>query len=356
MANMTEAQKSDYASLAMYLSAFEGTPGDRAFWESRFKIWWDGNPAFSQGCPRGWIIKIGGRICGFLGNIPSRMWVNGEIHTVYSITTWMVDQEVRDKSMGMLLEQLQIAEGTLLFDTTPTDHVAQVLRNLEFKDLPWGENKESFILLNSNQCLKACMPKFPGASLLAQIAGRLIGAISNARLKTHLKTKNVSSRRVQTVDESFNGLWEKTKAAYTATNLRTPENIRWHYHDDKIEKRIYTVTRGEDLSAYALLRLRIRRGLKTLECVDFWPPTIEQAAGFSLLKAIEEDARKEGFDLISFPHFSQALTRLYRDAGLMERSLPPRKNLVRASERLAEHIAKGRGYFTGVQGDYGTAL
>ncbi len=350
MAELAATKKEDYPSLADYLGAFN-TDGEREFWLSRFRLWWDANPAFTPESPRGWLLKDNGRIKGFLGDIPSRMKVNGEPRTVHSVTTWMVDEELRDRSLELLMEQMSLAAGTLLFDTTPTDLVDEILRNLEFKPLPWGEDKESFVLLDPARCLKALLPDFFGASLAAKGAGPFLSLLERLRRKPESSGLRVA--RVPRAGAEFDTLWEKTEDTASTTNIRTAKTLNWHCaEDDIIEKRLYGCYDGDALTGYAVMRLRQRRGLRTLECADLWPtPDIAP----DLISALTAEAQKEDIQLITFPHFSRPLGARYGEIGLFERTLP-RKNLCLAPTALADALLKeDTSYFVGLQGDYGTA-
>ncbi|MFH2203154.1 MAG: hypothetical protein ABIJ96_08585 [Elusimicrobiota bacterium] len=352
MAELIAARQEDYDALAGYLGAFIGTYGERRFWLSRFRLWWDANPAYAADQPRGWLLKDQGRIAGFLGAVPSRMLVGGGERTVYSITSWMVDEAFRDRSLELLLRLMEHAADTLLFDTTPTDHVDEILRNLEFKPLPWGEDKESFVLIDPARCVEALLPELPGSGLAAKAAAAPLGLLQRLRGAGAGK----SGRRVArcaAADAAFDTLWESTRKSAATTNVRTAAVLKWHCtEDDKIDKRLYACREGDKLSAYAIMRVRDRRGLRTLECVDLWPN--ETPALSDLISQIAEDARIEGLHLLTFPHFSPRLGARLRELNLFERGLR-RKNLCLAPAGLRDALREENSYFVGLQGDYGTA-
>ena len=158
----------DYPQLSQFLARFPDLGGGEQFWLSRFGMWWDDNPAFAADIERGWALKDSGRIVGFLGNIPSFFQLDSKPVAAFSVTTWMVLPSYRDLSLELLLTQMRLAKDSLLFDTTPTRGVAQILENLGFTLVPWGEARESLLLVDFEKCLRARLGAFGGAGILAK--------------------------------------------------------------------------------------------------------------------------------------------------------------------------------------------
>ena len=61
----------------------------RETWLQRFENWWTLNPAFTSGCPRGWMLEEGEKILGFIGNIPVRFVVHGEMKIAAASAAWI---------------------------------------------------------------------------------------------------------------------------------------------------------------------------------------------------------------------------------------------------------------------------
>ncbi|MBI3543819.1 MAG: hypothetical protein HY075_11150, partial [Deltaproteobacteria bacterium] len=64
-------EPADYARVAAYLAAYPGEKRAADVWLKRFGLWWDDNPAFGGDVERGWFLKDGDRVVGFLGNVPT---------------------------------------------------------------------------------------------------------------------------------------------------------------------------------------------------------------------------------------------------------------------------------------------
>jgi hypothetical protein len=354
---ISTVSKQDYAELSSFLAAFPALAGSLEFWTSRFRIWWDDNPAFGPGMERGWIVRDGKALVGFLGNLPSPFQLNGRQTVVFSITTWMVLPEYRDQSMALLLKQVQAARETLLFDTTPTDQVASILENLGFEPLPWGEKKESFIALDFKRCLRAKLRPLPAAELPLRAAAGAMRWLQSLRLRNLESPAPLKVVEADTVDSSFDRLWERTKGLYANTNVRTSQALRWHcFADPKIEKKLFACREADELLGFMILRAKERRGLKTLECVDFWADPARGGVLSALISSVRRHAEERSLNLLSFPHFSDGFGRELRRLGLLEIPLPSRKGFCRAPAGLSPGIGKENSYFVGLQGDAGTAL
>jgi len=346
----------DYEELASFLADFPALAGSLEFWKSRFRVWWDDNPAFDSGMERGWLLRDGKAVGGFLGNLPSLFQLNGMRTVVFSITTWMVLPRYRDQSLALLLKQIEAAKETLLFDTTPTDQVASILEKLGFDPLPWGQKRESFIALDFERCLRAKLPPFPGDALALKAPAAVLGWLQSFRL-TGLKPPLRKVVETDRVDASFDRLWERTKGLYANTNVRTSEALRWHcFADSKIEKRLFACYEADELLGYMILRSKERRGLRTLECVDFWADPAREGVLSSLIRSVWRSAQERSLDLLTFPHFSHGFARDLRRIGLLEVPLPSRKGYCRASAGVSPGIIGKNSYFVGLQGDAGTAL
>ncbi|MBI5623768.1 MAG: hypothetical protein HY924_08325 [Elusimicrobia bacterium] len=348
---------SDYAALAGFLAGFPGLGAPAEFWLGRFRLWWDENPAFRPEAARGWMLRRRGALCGFLSNAPGLMWAQGKPLRVFSVSTWMVLPEHRHASLDLLLKQMEEAKATLLFDTTPTEHVAAVLENLGFENIPWGEDKESVALLRPDLCLKA---RFGAPSLVPDAAWRaggwLLDRVQGLRLRRGRAGAGLKVELAREAGPAFDRLWERTKARHRLTNVRTSSVLRWHcFADRDVEKRLFACRAGEEVAGYLIAKANTRRGLKALEVVDYWADSDADGVFEALLDGVLEHAAGAGFALASFGHFTPSFESSLRAAGLWEVPLTARRNLVLAGPGAPVRAAEEGAYFTGLQGDYGTS-
>ncbi|MBI4676320.1 MAG: hypothetical protein HY748_01930 [Elusimicrobia bacterium] len=366
----------DYTQLARFLAEFggqgaavpggkpfsipgggPGPGGTREFWLSRFRLWWDENPAFRPESPRGWMLRRRGEFCGFLANAPSLMLAGGRVLQVFSVSTWMVGPEHRDASLDLLFKQMESCKGTLLFDTTPTELVAAIIENLGFERLPWGGERESFVALRPAACLKA---RFAGGPFLPDWAWRgagwLFGKLQGVRLGPGRQSQGLRVEGSKEAGPAFDRLWERTKGLHGLTNVRSGEVLRWHcFADAHVEKKLFSCWAKDEVVGWMIAKVRPRRGLRSLEVVDHWADPSVQGTFEALTSFLVSWARESGHDLLTFGHFSPAFEKALRSAGLLETSLRTRRRYCLVGPGCPVRVSPQASYFTGLQGDYGTS-
>jgi hypothetical protein len=345
-----EVSPGDFDRLAPFLAGFPGLGGEAEFWRSRFHLWWEGNPAFRPDRPRGWALRRGGDVVGFLASVPGLFQLGGNPKTVFSVSTWMVLPGHRDESLRLLVEQMASCEDALLFDATPTKAVSEILLNMGFRLLPWGRERESLLIVDSPSFLRAATRGWLGGPL----SSGALDALQGFRLRGLAGPLEASPSAE--IGPEFDDLWERTRGLHANTNVRGSEILRWHcLADRRVDKRLLACRGGGRALGYLILKARLRRGLRTLECVDAWLDPQAEGAFDALLLAAREYARLRRFALVSFPHFSRGFGARLRRAGLLEAGLKDRRSFVKAPAEADALIRGDNSYFVALQGDYGTS-
>ncbi len=109
----------------------------RETWLQRFENWWTLNPAFTAESPRGWILEEDGKIVGFIGNIPVRFVIHGEMKTAAASAAWYVDPSVRGPtSMRLFNEYLKQGNVALFLFKTEDRNLAKVLLKYGYREYP----------------------------------------------------------------------------------------------------------------------------------------------------------------------------------------------------------------------------
>jgi hypothetical protein len=355
MAEISIVGPQDYADLAMFLSSFPGLAAARGFWDSRFSLWWEANPAFGPAVERGWLLRDQGRVVGFLGNVPSLFQLDGEPVTAYNASTWMVLPEYRGRSLELLLRQLAAARQTVLFNGTPTEAVARLIPGLGFKTFPWGDNRKSFLALNPRRCLEDKLGAGLGGRLLSGLLAPVLHLLQRVRLRHLKESGQLQVRRVERADPEFDLLWEKTRRQFQQTNVRTSAVLRWQaFMDPFLDNRLLGCYEGGALLGYTLLKVRKRGDLAVLDCVDLWLDQSRPEVAGALVAYACRYAALEKFDLISFPHFSRDWGLRLRRWGFLE-AAASHKGFFKAAVDINARIEAGPSYFTALQGDESTA-
>ena len=87
MAKLRLVTPEDYGALCAMLSAFHWEGMTPMPWEERLRHWWEGNPAFHPDWERGWVLDDGEKLVGFLGSVPRRVALDGQVTLSANATT-----------------------------------------------------------------------------------------------------------------------------------------------------------------------------------------------------------------------------------------------------------------------------
>ncbi len=100
---------------------------EKDVWIRRLAHWWDENPFATLLPERGWLLRKGGKLVGFLGLIPTCYCVNGKAAPAFIASTWRIDEEHRNAALPMLQRIRRLGESAIIADTTPTPAVQLLL-------------------------------------------------------------------------------------------------------------------------------------------------------------------------------------------------------------------------------------
>ena len=344
----------DYESLARYLMTFPDETGDLDFWRDRFRLWWEDNPAFSNGLARGWVLKNNDKIVGFMGNLSTSFLLAGKPIIVNSGTTWRVDSNYRTQSLRLFFELLKYSKETLLFGTTPNDTVSRVLEMSKFQLLPRGGRRTSVLITNFEKALGALLPKNGGGRLMVKALAPIFDLIQQWRLTPADEKERLSVREVFKADPSFDELWEKTKNRYPYTSIRSAKIIHWYcFGSQRFRKKLFGVYKDGLLWGYAIFANPQGRRLNFLECLDFWCEPGEKNAVGLLIDYLRKYAQKNSFDGVKFYGFSTEMDDLFKTAGLFQIRAKRSREYVRVKMKLEPPLSRENAYFSYMLGDIG---
>ena len=353
MATIQVVEPDIYERLADFLSQ-SGNPSEPVeLIHQWFRLWWEENPAFAPGMKRGWVVIDSDRIGGFIGSLPCPLQLGGKPVTAFSATTWRVLPEFRNQTMGLIFQWMALGKTAPLFGTTPTNDVVKILQTLRFTLLPPADNHNASVLVLNSRNVLASMA---GDSGMMEFAALLAGPAAN-QVQRFLARKvhgaDLSKvRRICQADSSFDDLWERTRHIYANTNVRTAAWVNWYsFQPPNAGKLLLGYQDGAGLHAYILCQPKKHDRLKVLECADFWTePDCEEALP-ALLRATEDHARAEGYDLVLLPHFTAAYGTALSDLGLLTREIKLKTNYFKPT--AGADVKPENSYFVSAQGDYG---
>ena len=353
MTSIQSVEPSVYEALAAFLSSSDNATGPPDRVHQWFRLWWDDNPAFQPEMKRGWILTDHDKIVGFVGNVPSLLQLGGETATVFSATTWRVLPEYRSQTMRLIFQWTALGRSTVLFATTPSAEVTRILQCLHFRLLPPAANrKTSVLVLNSERVLAALGRDTGLARIVAWCCSPAIDQFQKLLIRKVKVAQPEPVRCLDRADALFDELWERTKHLYSNTNIRTSSWINWYcFQYPHTDKALLGYVSGDRLHGYVICERRKHEKLNLLECADFWVAPEHSPARFSLLRAIEIYARKENYDLVLFPHFTNAYGTELEAVGLFTREVRVKTNYFKPPAKM--DVREDNSYFVSAQGDYG---
>jgi len=132
--NVREVQDTDIITLSDFLPA--GIPNTTPeFWLRRFDLWWTSNPAYTPQIPRGWVLEHENAIVGFIGNIPVKFLVLGEVKIAVASSGWYVDPSVRGISSLRLFNEFMKQKNAAIYLFKAEDEpLMEIIRKYKFEE------------------------------------------------------------------------------------------------------------------------------------------------------------------------------------------------------------------------------
>ena len=342
-----------YDELIEFLTNFEDEIRDSEFWRSRLYLWWDQNPAFSDKIEKGWVLtqNDNDKIVGFIGNIPTYFHFQRKKIIIYNATSWRVNNTYRNQSLSLIFKAIGYSKDSMLFDTTPSDKIINILKKLKFKQCPILINHTFFNLLNPYNILRAREIKGKLLLLLVKFVSPILKIYQSIRFM-HLNKVNIV-RRLSKADSQFDTLWEKTKNKYENTNVRTSDIINWYcFGNINFKKILFGYFANDELQAYAIFNIASSNNIKRLVCTDLWGININK----KIVKSFVSTAMKYGYenkiDIIDYSNFDNNLSNIYSRLGLFRRSTRD-KRYIKTSVEKYKAFNRNDTYLTFFQGDLG---
>ncbi len=347
----------DYEGVAAFLSNFPNLPADREYWITRFRFWWDDNPAYSQNLDKGWIIRDGSRIAGFVGVVPMIFMLSGKEATVFNSTTWMVLPEYRSYSMALYGRVLAASAKTLLFNTTPSAVVEKILNMLKFKLFARDRKytRTFYIVVNFRKFMMLKYGRVLFGNTIARISSVILRILQFIRI-FRIRSARVSCvKEVAIADDHFDDLWRRTRDIYRNTNMRNAMTINWYCFGNKyFKKDLFGYYEKGRLAGYFICRKYDLSGLRAIECLDIWidPAYKGQAVLLSLINYLRKYAFSHSLDLVRFSLFNGKMSRMLEKSGMLRSLSDKRAEYLAGASDILDMITDENSYLTGAQGDY----
>jgi len=351
--DLLSVQPADYSEITGFLASSLGDTRSPEFWSRRMRTWWEDNPAFDDGCARGWLIRASpsGEVVGFIGNVPSIFQVNFEPRRVFAGTTFRVMPEYRGSSVELHVAQVARHGESWLFNTTANAKVERILEYLKFRSLPSHRSKRRLLLpLDAGQAMRAYLQ-----DKLAAVPDALAGfplAVAQLPLQLRLRERTGDVRVLEAADESFDDLWARTRRRYANTSVRTSAVVQWMcFANPATPKTLVASYEGDALAGYAIFADARWRGLKVLDLVDLWTDGPREATVPGLLAAALEHARARDYAVIALYDFDPGDAAVFRKLGVLFWAEDTARHYYRPPDPDAATLEIHESYLTGFEGD-----
>jgi len=349
-----------YHELAKFLAGFNDNKESYDDWLLRFRMWWDENPAAAGERHYGWILihDVEG-IVGFIGVIPTYFRLHNEEKIALNATTWRVIPNYHSHSIKLFLKMMAAANESIIFNNSPGQYIVPMLEKLHFKKIPMSGSASdklagSIIVLNLPKLLKHRYKKQTFKKLIAISLSAFVKRIHNWRLHKINQAK-LLVKEIANADQSFNVLWNRTRECYANTAVRTAEVINWYCSGINSGRvKLFGCYAEQQLLGFALLWERRDENSDKLECIDFWVDPNSNTNGQvtqSLVSCIFHYAKKQTFDMVIFPHFTNSLAEDLQSLGLLKLAIRNKREFFLVKDSGAAKITQENSYFADYQGD-----
>ena len=344
---------SSFAELAGFLAGFPDEDRSGAFWLERFHLWWEKNPAFDGRTDRGWVLRDNARLVGFFGCVPALFQLHGEPATVFSGTTWRVEEPHRGSSLALLGKLIAATRGSVLFATSPIPLVIRILKTLKFRDLPWYGSSRSIYVADPVSALRPRLDRLPAPGALAQLGAPGLRGLQAWRTR-EIDRGALRVESVERADASFDALWERRRSRFSNATVRSAEVLNWYcYGHSQIRKTLLACHDGGKLVGFAICRKDRVAVPSSLRCLDLWIDRDAGAALPALIAGMRDEARRLDCALVIVPHFSAKLARDLEGLGLFQSNVAGVARLFRAEPATMDRMLAESCYLTDLEGDYG---
>jgi hypothetical protein len=266
--HIREIQDSDYDRIADFHSTFPGDNNTSDKWKKLINYWWDENPAYSKGYPRGVVALKDDKMIGFTGNIPTRMLLSGKEIVASNGTTWRVLPEYRRISMDIAHKNDELTYRYVQFNTSANELVCKMLKIAKWSQYTCAD--DLYYYLGNSQCIsKSKIIHF--MAILQKILVVSLNSLLMILPKQVLIRADSKNAMLEEVDK----LWSLHKDDFQFTNVRDSRYLDWISKS----KTIYYVYYKNEMKGFIILNTYLNTyGEKSVMLVDYWCPGIANYA------------------------------------------------------------------------------
>ncbi len=216
---------------------------------------WLNNPFRGPQDPFGWVLATpAGRIVGFHGLVPLRIWVGGESYPAMSPTTWAVEPGFGKGGLTLLSTYLEWAKDRFLLNTTANAITSGMHSSSNFgmRKIPLDDFDQRLLWLLDARALvrwKIGQSDHPGrlhrlaklapvqaaGAMLAPFALGLVGGLRAAlaaglhQTRIRFACEPLDIEPVEHFGTEFDTLWDRLKNQHAVSVVRTADLLNWRH-------------------------------------------------------------------------------------------------------------------------------
>ena len=214
----------------------------KEFWVHRFEFWWNLNPAYTDQFPRGWVIEKDTSIVGFIGNIPVKFLIRGEVRIAAASNNWYVDPSIRGLySLRLFNEFMKQKSASLLLFKKDIGSLMKILHKYKFEEYILPRYQKEYVFIIDKKKVGLIFFKFlfnnqrPKLSKLVEYYKRLGFLFFGYLYQKPVIRGSVSQGESFTTstcsfcDDSFSRIWEPYLNSYDLSLSRDTSTLNWLY-------------------------------------------------------------------------------------------------------------------------------
>lgn len=299
---------------------------------------WETNPARTEADPFGWVLEADdGRIVGFHGIVPTRLWVGG--HTVAAIapTTWAADPGYGKSGLTLLSTYLNWGADRFLLNTTANAITSAMHETSDFgmRRIPLEDYDQRLLwVIDFNRLLRWKLGQGGNAGALSRIAAsRMAGSVAGVAapfvlglaggVRTALRSgmhgmhirfdaRPLQVERVERCGTEFDELWGRLKGSYAITTERTASFLNWRHVDTPRllgQSHVLACRDGGQLLGYVALREPTTTAPGHFIVTDLFYDRANRDVLHNLMNAAFDFACSRGASVLEVFGFHPALNR-----------------------------------------------
>jgi len=224
----------------------------KEFWLNLFDLWWTSNPSYSNQMPKGWILENDLTFVGFIGNIPVKFMIYGEVKIAAASNAWYVDPLIRGLFSLRLFNEFiaQKYPSLFLFKIEDTSF-EKILSKYKFKKFVLPKfQKEYIYIINKKQVnyvffnviFKKRISTLSDFFELYKKLGFLFFTYlyqKSTFQQADINNETFISSICTVCDDSFSRIWEPYLNSCDITLSRDTKTLNWLYFSPfRLRKRI----------------------------------------------------------------------------------------------------------------------